>query len=156
DDPPFPILGLPRVVSSADDISEILDFVKSPSNGITFCTGSFGASAAIDLMEMAEQFADQIHFLHFRNVQLEDDGSFYETEHLEGSSKIAGVMNSMITSKKLSAKQIIPVRPDHGHKMLFELDTDTVNPGYSLIGRLKGLSELRALETGLRYNNNQN
>ncbi len=155
DDPPFPILGLPRVVSSVEDISEILNFVKSPNNGITFCTGSFGASPVNDLIEMANRFADRIHFLHLRSVQQQEGGSFYEADHLEGSSKIAGVMNAMIRSKKLSDDQIIPVRPDHGHKMLFELSSDAGNPGYSLIGRMKGLSELKALEAGLRFTSNQ-
>jgi mannonate dehydratase len=155
DDPPFSILGLPRVVSSAEDLSEILNFVKSPNNGITFCTGSFGASPENDLINMAERFADRIHFIHLRSVQQEEDGSFYEAGHLEGSSKVAGVMNSLITSKKLTKDKIIPVRPDHGHKMMFELTTETGNPGYSLIGRMKGLSELKALETGLRYQNKQ-
>jgi len=151
DDPPFPILGLPRVVSSSDDISEILGFIKSPNNGITFCTGSFGASGENNLVEMAEQFADRIHFLHLRSVKREEDGTFHEAGHLEGNSIIAGVMNTIISSKKLPEDHVIPVRPDHGHKMLFELNSDKGNPGYSLIGRMKGLSELKALEAGLRY-----
>ena len=151
DDPPFPILGLPRVVSSSGDISEILGFVNSTNNGVTFCTGSFGASGEINLVEMAEQFADRIHFLHLRSVKREEEGTFYEAGHLEGSSTIAGVMNTIISSKKLPEDHVIPVRPDHGHKMLFELNSDKGNPGYSLIGRMKGLSELKALEAGLRY-----
>lgn len=153
DDPPFPILGLPRVVSTVDDISEILNFELSHNNGLTFCTGSFGASAANSLMEMAELFADRIHFLHLRSVKREEEGTFYEAGHLEGNSTIAGVMNTIISSKKLSADHVIPVRPDHGHKMLFELNSDSGNPGYSLIGRMKGLCELKALEAGLRYTN---
>lgn len=150
DDPPFQILGLPRVVSTEDDVTRILSDVDSPNNGITLCTGSFGARVDNDLPGMASKFADRIHFLHLRSVQREKDGSFYEAGHLEGDSKIAEVMHTIIYSEKLRGEQSIPVRPDHGHKMLDDIDKRT-NPGYSCIGRLKGLSELRGLEQGLRF-----
>jgi len=151
DDPPFPILGLPRIVSTADDIKRILSDVDSTNNGITFCTGSFGARSDNDLPQMAAEYADRIHFMHLRSVQRQTDGSFYEADHLEGDSNIAAVMKTMLTSPKLQDKLVIPVRPDHGHKMLDDVNKKT-NPGYSCIGRLKGLSELRGLEQGLRYN----
>jgi len=151
DDPPFPILGLPRVVSTKEDIKRLLNDAESPNNGITFCTGSYGARPDNNLPEMAARFADRIHFLHLRSVQQEYDGSFYEADHLEGSSKIAGVMRSILESEKLPENHVIPVRPDHGHKMLDDINKKT-NPGYSCIGRLKGLSELRGLEAGLRFN----
>lgn len=151
DDPPYPILGLPRVVSTRKDIQRLLTDIESPNNGITFCTGSYGVRADNDLPEMAAEFADRIHFLHLRSVQREKDGSFYEADHLEGDSKIAAVMKAIISSNKLREDHSIPVRPDHGHKMLDDIDKQT-NPGYSCIGRLKGLSELRGLEQGLRFN----
>ena len=153
DDPPYPILGLPRVVSTEQDVKRLLSDVDSPNNGITFCTGSYGVRSDNRLPEMASKFADRIHFLHLRSVQREVDGSFYEADHLAGDSEIAGVMKAILESPKLEENQIIPLRPDHGHKMLDDIDKVT-NPGYSCIGRLKGLSELRGLEQGLRYNMN--
>jgi mannonate dehydratase len=151
DDPPYPILGLPRVVSTQADIKRLLNDVDSPNNGITFCTGSYGVRSDNDLPKMAAKFADRIHFLHLRSVQREKDGSFYEANHLEGNSEIAGVMKAILESPKLKENHIIPMRPDHGHKMLDDINK-TTNPGYSCIGRLKGLSELRGLEQGLRFN----
>lgn len=151
DDPPFPILGLPRVVSTEQDIDRILSDVNSPNNGITFCSGSYGVRADNNLPKMAEKFADRIHFLHLRSVKREADGSFYEAGHLEGDSQIASVMKVLLDSEKLEEFHIIPVRPDHGHQMLDDINKQT-NPGYSCIGRLKGLSELRGLEAGLRFN----
>lgn len=151
DDPPYPILGLPRVVSNSSDIERLLNDVPSPYNGITFCTGSYGVRADNDLPKMAAKFADRIHFLHLRSVQREPDGSFYEANHLEGDSQIAAVMKAVIESDKLDDLHSIPVRPDHGHKMLDDITKET-NPGYSCIGRMKGLSELRGLEQGLRFN----
>ena len=150
DDPPYPILGLPRVVSTEKDIERLLSDIDSPSNGITFCTGSYGVRLDNDMVRMVERFADKIHFLHFRSVQVEDDGSFFEAGHLEGSSYIAKVMNALINSDKLAEGHNIPMRPDHGHKMLDDI-TKKTNPGYSCIGRMKGLSELRGLEQGLRF-----
>jgi len=151
DDPPYPILGLPRVVSTKKDVARLLSDVDSPSNGITFCTGSYGVRGDNNLPAMATEFTDRIHFLHLRSVQRENDGSFYEADHLEGNSEIAGVMKAILESPKLDESLSIPVRPDHGHKMLDDIDKET-NPGYSCIGRLKGLSELRGLEQGLRFN----
>ncbi len=150
DDPPYPILGLPRVVSTEKDVDRILSDVDSPNNGITFCTGSYGVRNDNDLPKMAAKFADRIHFLHLRSVKREQDGSFYEANHLEGDSQIAAVMKAIIKSNKLREHHSIPVRPDHGHKMLDDINKKT-NPGYSCIGRLKGLSELRGLEQGLRF-----
>jgi mannonate dehydratase len=129
----------------------LLNDVDSPNNGITFCTGSYGVRSDNDLPKMAAKFADRIHFLHLRSVQREKDGSFYEANHLEGNSEIAGVMKAILESPKLKENHIIPMRPDHGHKMLDDINK-TTNPGYSCIGRLKGLSELRGLEQGLRFN----
>lgn len=153
DDPPYPILGLPRVVSTEKDIERLLNDIESPSNGITLCTGSYGVRKDNDMKSMATRFTDKIHFLHFRSVQVEDDGSFFEAGHLEGNSNIAKVMNAMITSDKLTDDHVIPMRPDHGHKMLDDISKKT-NPGYSCIGRMKGLGELRGLEQGLRFNLN--
>ncbi|SMO94277.1 mannonate dehydratase [Gracilimonas mengyeensis] len=151
DDPPYPILGLPRVVSTAKDIKRLLKDVDSKVNGITFCTGSYGVLKENKLPKMAAEFADRIHFLHLRSVQREQDGSFYEADHLKGDSQIAAVMHAIINSDKLDNNHVIPVRPDHGHKMLDDIGKET-NPGYSCIGRMKGLSELRGLEQGLRFN----
>jgi mannonate dehydratase len=150
DDPPYPILGLPRVVSTQTDIERLLSEVDSPNNGITLCTGSFGVRGDNDMVRIARRFAHRIHFLHFRSVEVEDDGSFYEAGHLEGDSNIAGVMNALLTSDKLSGDHYIPLRPDHGQKMLDDVSKST-NPGYSCIGRMKGLAELRGLESGLRF-----
>lgn len=151
DDPPYPILGLPRVVSTENDIERLLSDVDSPNNGITFCTGSYGVRDDNNLSKMAIKFAERIHFLHLRSVKREEDGSFYEDDHLRGNSEIAAVMQVIITSDKLREDHVIPVRPDHGHKMLDDIGKET-NPGYSCIGRMKGLSELRGLEQGLRFN----
>ncbi len=151
DDPPFTILGLPRVVSTWEDIRQLLNKVDSNFNGITFCSGSLGARADNDLEAMASEFIDRIHFLHLRSVQRESDGSFYEADHLEGDSNIVGVMKAVLESTKLEENHIIPVRPDHGHEMLDDIGRKT-NAGYSCIGRLKGLSELRGMEQGLRIN----
>lgn len=153
DDPPFPILGLPRVVSSQQDIERILKDVDSPNNGITFCTGSYGVREDNNLPKMAAEYADRIHFLHLRSVKRVNDGSFYEAGHLEGDSQVAAVMKTLLESDKLDENHTIPVRPDHGHQMLDDISKE-INPGYSSIGRLKGLSELRGLEAGLRFNSN--
>ena len=151
DDPPFPILGLPRVVSDREDISKLLNKIDSEYNGLTFCTGSLGARRDNDLEAMAAEFADRIHFLHLRSVKRESDGSFYEADHLEGDSNIVGVMKAILESPKLQENHIIPLRPDHGHEMLDDIGREN-NAGYSCIGRLKGLSELRGMEQGLRFN----
>ncbi|OAQ42039.1 mannonate dehydratase [Pedobacter psychrophilus] len=154
DDPPYPILGLPRIVCNEEDLQFIVDAVDSDCNGITFCTGSLGANPANDLPAMIERLGHKIHFWHLRNVQREENGSFYEAPHLEGSNSMYAIMKAVITEQEkraTSGKGIvnIPMRPDHGHLILDDIHRNTY-PGYSVIGRLKGLAELRGLEMGIR------
>jgi len=154
DDPPFPILGLPRVVSTEQDLGDLVGYCQSPSNGITFCTGSLGARADNDLPGIASRLGEHIHFIHLRNVQREPDGSFYEADHLNGSTDMYAVMMNLIIEQKKRVDAgrddiAIPMRPDHGHKILDDFNYDTY-PGYSAIGRLKGLAELRGLEMGIK------
>jgi mannonate dehydratase len=154
DDPPFPILGLPRVVSTEADLRDVVNFAPPPSNGITFCTGSLGANPANDLPGIVERLGADIHFVHLRNVQREADGSFHEAEHLSGSTDMYKVMKNIIQEQQKREKGgrtdvAIPMRPDHGHKILDDWNRNTY-PGYSIIGRLKGLAELRGLEMGIK------
>jgi len=154
DDPPFPILGLPRVVSTEKDLQFIVDAAPSTSNGLTFCTGSLGARADNDLPAMVGRLGTHIHFLHLRNVKREPDGCFYEADHLGGSTDMYAVMKAVILEQKKRQDAgrndiAIPMRPDHGHKILDDYNYNTY-PGYSVTGRMKGLAELRGLEMGIK------
>ncbi|WP_183575100.1 mannonate dehydratase [Mucilaginibacter sp. X5P1] len=154
DDPPFPILGLPRVVCTEKDLEDVINACPSPNNGITFCTGSLGANGNNDLPGIVARLGEHIHFLHLRNVQREADGSFYEADHLGGSNDMYAIMKNVILEqkKRIAAGRddiAIPMRPDHGHKILDDFNYNTY-PGYSVIGRLKGLAELRGLEMGIK------
>jgi mannonate dehydratase len=155
DDPPWPLFGLPRVVSTAGDARSILAGVDNPANGLTFCVGSYGARADNDLLAMIGEFAPRIHFAHLRQVVREADGSFHEAEHLHGSSDIVGAIRALLAeeSRRRRAKRgdhEIPMRPDHGHLLAGDINKKT-NPGYSYVGRLKGLAELRGVVEGLKY-----
>lgn len=147
DDPPFSLLGLPRVVSTEQDLSDILNAVPSIANGLCFCTGSLGARADNDLLKMIRQFGDHIHFLHLRNTSRDDKGNFHEADHLTGDTDMTSIVQETLKIMTRTGRSI-PVRPDHGHQMLSDLEK-TSYPGYSAIGRLKGLAELRGLELGL-------
>jgi mannonate dehydratase len=155
DDPPWSLFGLPRVVSTADDVRAILAACDTPANGLTFCVGSYGARADNDLITMAREFGARIHFVHLRQVTREPDGSFHESEHLAGSSDMVGVIKAMLEEEARRRRTArtdheIPLRPDHGHLLANDIGKK-VNPGYSLIGRLKGLAELRGVIHGLKH-----
>ena len=155
DDPPFSLFGLPRVVSTADDARALLAAVPSNANGLTMCAGSFGARGDNDLVAMIREFHDRIHFVHLRNIRREADGSFYESDHLDGDNDIVGIVAALLDEEasrdRKAAFKRIPMRPDHGHTLGEERTDARVRPGYSYAGRMKGLAELRgvihALET---------
>ncbi len=154
DDPPRPIFGLPRVVSTIDDIREITNSIDSISNGITLCTGSFGAGYFNDVVNITKSFAHRINFAHLRDVSNDENGFFMEENMFDGSIDIYGVMRELLLEERKRIEEgrndwQIPMRPDHGHLMLDDIIKEKTNPGYSLIGRMKGLAELRGLEIGI-------
>lgn len=154
DDPPFSLFGLPRVVSTPADLRVLLAAVESPANGLTFCTGSYGSRPDNDVTAMVAEFAQRISFVHLRNVTCEPDGSFFEDDHLEGGTDMVAVLQFLLAEEARRRgdgdSRPIPFRPDHGHLLADDL-TKTTNPGYSLIGRLKGLAELRGIIRALTH-----
>jgi len=154
DDPPFSLFGLPRVVSTAEDARTLLAEVPSPSNGLTMCAGSYGARSDNDLVAMVKEFGSRIYFVHLRNIKREDNGSFHESEHLDGDNDIVGLVQALLTEERVRKAQHnteekqdvqIPMRPDHGHTLADELGNPSIRPGYSFGGRMKGLAELRGV-----------
>lgn len=150
DDPPYPILGLPRIASTKEDLVSIIKSVDKEFNGICYCTGSLGAGAKNNLVEIFDAVKERVYFLHLRNVTKDEEGNFYEADHLGGDVNMYEVMKA-VTAENAKRNEPIPFRPDHGHQMLDDLNKVT-NPGYSAIGRLRGLAELRGLELGVTGN----
>ncbi len=154
DDPPFSLYGLPRVVSTAADARRILSQTPSIHNGLTFCTGSYGVRTENDLPAMVREFGERIHFLHLRSTRTDAAGNFYEDNHLDGNVDMVAVIQEVLIWQEKRKKRI-PMRPDHGHQLLDDLNKKTVNPGYTAIGRLKGLAELRGVEEALVWVSNK-
>ncbi|HKJ40482.1 MAG TPA: mannonate dehydratase [Sunxiuqinia sp.] len=155
DDPPFPVLGLPRIIGQLEDYEWLFQANTSPNNGITFCSGSLSARIENNLLEIIEKTSDRIHFVHLRNTQMLEDGSFYESGHLTGTQNMAALMTALLKEQKRRKVQgrtdyKMPVRPDHGIKLLDDYNHE-YNPGYPLIGRLKGFAELDGLMAGIEY-----
>lgn len=150
DDPPYPILGLPRIASNVNDLAYIIEGVNESFNGICFCTGSLAASQENNLLDIFERVKHRVNFLHLRNVKKDEFGNFYESDHLNGDVNMYQIMKAIVTENGNREKPL-PFRPDHGHQMLDDLHK-TTNPGYSAIGRLRGLAELRGLELGIMGN----
>jgi mannonate dehydratase len=150
DDPPFSLFGMPRVVSTAADLRALFDAVKSPANGLTLCSGSLGSRADNDVVAIAREFASRVYFAHLRNVALEADGSFYEADHLEGATDMVALVGALMEEEARRRGEgrsdaEIPMRPDHGHLLADDIAKERINPGYSCVGRLKGLAELRGV-----------